>query len=360
MTMQDNLQDIIQQLIKSKEDLIAVLSTKKDKTTNDIFNVNDKTLVELCLATKNIKGTIKQTAIVPTPAPEITQSDIYSTHINILNKIQYCNNLLRYTLKIYGINFNNSNKLHELIKFLNNIGCSIVLTSDVDYIDVSLNESFTLTAQYEYEDEPVSGATIGFYTTNNVLKGTGITNNEGKAFFQSNKPGAYIARIIDKDFINLESNVCDIYGMQYFMDGRVDADSDLEVDLYAGYYNDRDLVNNIVIDADDDIAFNIEMNDIEDNVIVDAYLDDNGDIIFTKYGDIPQYLSRIESTVDGKIIASTSPVQDYKVAPLINNIVIDSNGVLKITTEINEYEEDILICLGGTDEGNLIYKKVND
>lgn len=360
MTLQDNLENIGNQLQGAKEDLISVLLTKKDKTTNNVFDINDKTLIELCEMTKNISGAIKQTAIVPTPATEIIKSDIYSTHINILNKIQYCNNVLRYTLKIHGVNFYNSNKLHELIRFLDNIGCSLVLTASTNYIDVSFNESVTLTAQYEYEDQPISGVTIGFFTTNNVLQGTGVTNSEGRVSFSSYKPGTYVARVLGGDFISIESNTCDVFGMQYFMDGRVDIDNDLEVDLYAGYYNDIDLVNDIMRDNDDDVDFNIEMNEIEDSVVVDAYLDDNGDISFTKYGDIPQYLSRVEMSTDGKLIVFTSPVQDYSVAPLINNIILDSNQKLKITTEINEHEEDILICLGETNRGNLIYKKVND
>ena len=119
MTLQSNLEDIIDQLNDIKEDLISVLLTKKDKTTNNSFNVNNKTLIELCAMTRNISATVKNTAVIPTPATEIAKPDIYSTHIDILNKIQYCNNLLRYTLKIYGVNFYNSNKLHELVKFLN-------------------------------------------------------------------------------------------------------------------------------------------------------------------------------------------------------------------------------------------------
>lgn len=360
MTLQSNLEDIIDQLNDIKEDLISVLLTKKDKTTNNSFDVNNKTLIELCAMTRNISATVKNTAVIPTPATEIAKPDIYSTHIDILNKIQYCNNLLRYTLRIYGVNFYNSNKLHELVKFLNNIGCSLDLTASTDYIDISLGESVTLTAQYEYENQPISGATIGFFTTNNVLQGTGVTNNEGKATFNSYKPGIYIARVIGGDFISLESNTCEVYGMQYFMDGRVDLDRDLEVDLYAGYYNDIDLVNDITIDNDRDINFNIEMNDLEENVVVHAYLDDNGDVVFVKYGDIPQYLARLEMSTDGTLIASVSPVLDYSVAPLINDITLDSNKALKITTETNEHEEDIIACFGVTNEGNLIYKKVND
>lgn len=360
MTLQTNLEDIIEQLRASKRELIEALSTKYDRTTNNVFNTDNKTLIELCEMTQNIRATAKKTAVVPTAPTNISQTDIYSTHINILNKIQYCNNLLRYTLRIYDIDFNNSNQLHDLIKYLYDVGSSITLTSDTDYVDTLNNGTFILTAQYEYDGEPIPDVAIGFFTTNGVLSGTSTTNSDGVAYFTGRKPGEYVAKLLNQTHSTLVSNVCIVYGMQYFMDGRVDSNRDLEVDLYAGYYNDIDLVNDIVLDNNRDIEFNIEMNEIEDNVVVDAYLDDNGDIVFTKFGDIPQYLSNVEITTDGVLLAFTSPSQYYNRASLINDIDIDSNGVLKINIDKNENEDDILISLDMTDEGALIYKEVSD
>ena len=143
------------------------------------------------------------------------------------------------------------------------------------------------------------------------------------------------------------------------MDGRIDTDEDLEVDLYTGQYNDRDLVNEISITESKDLDFNIEMNEVEDDVIVDAYLDDNSDLVFAKYGDLPQYLSFVELNEDGYLIASTSPAK-YNTAYLINNIIIDENGILKVVSEINQNEENILKSLDITENGELIYKKIND
>lgn len=238
-------------------------------------------------------------------------------------------------------------------------GCSISLTTDTDYIDISSNSFFTLTAEYKYEDQPIPNATIGFFTNNDVLKGVSTTNSKGKAYFTGNKKGTYIAKVLSQDTPILVSESCEIYGMRYFMDGRIDTDEDLEVDLYTGEYNDRDLVNDIFIDGSKDLDFNIEMNELEDDVIVDAYLDDNGDIIFNKYGDLPQYLAFIELNEDGELIASTSPAK-YNTAYLINNITIDSHGVLKVNTEINQFEKDILVKLDITENGVLTYKRVND
>ena len=268
--------------------------------------------------------------------------------------------LLRYTLRIFDINFNNSNKLHELIRYLNDVGSSLTLESDTNYIDVSNNETFTLTAQYEYAEEPIPGIDIGFFTTNNVLSWVGTTDSNGKVYFTGRKPGEYVAKLLNQPYSTLISNVCKIYGIQYFMDGSVDADRDLSVDLYTGYYNDIDLVNDIVIDSDRDIEFNIEMNDVEDDIVIDAYLDDNGDIVFTKYGDIPKYLSNVDISDDGILLALISPIQYYNLVSLVNNITIDYQGILKVSADKNENEENILISLNITDEGALIYKQVED
>lgn len=237
--------------------------------------------------------------------------------------------------------------------------CSISLTTDTDYIDISTNSFFTLTAEYKYENQPIPNATIGFFTNNNVLKGVSTTNSEGKAYFIGNKKGTYIAKVLSQNIPILNSNVCEIYGMRYFMDGRIDINEDLEVDLYTGEYNDRDLVNDITIDENKDLGFKIEMNEVEDDVIVDAYLDDNGDLVFAKYGDLPQYLAFIELNKDGQLIASTSPAK-YNTAYLINNITIDNHGILKVTTEINQFEKDILTKINITENGDLAYKRVND
>ena len=237
--------------------------------------------------------------------------------------------------------------------------CTISLTSDTDYIDVSANSFFTLTAEYKYGEQPISNATIGFYTDNDVLKGISTTNSEGKAYFTGNKKGTYVAKVISQSTPILISNSYAVYGMRYFMDGRIDTDEDLEVDLYTGQYNDRDLVNEISITESKDLDFNIEMNEVEDDVIVDAYLDDNSDLVFSKYGDLPQYLSFVELNEDGYLIASTSPAK-YNTAYLINNIIIDENGILKVVSEINQNEENILKSLDITENGELIYKKIND
>ena len=236
-------------------------------------------------------------------------------------------------------------------------GCNILLTTNTDYVDIS--SFFTLTAEYKYEDQPIPNATIGFFTDNNILKNISTTDSEGKAYFTGNKKGTYVAKVLTQNTPILISEPCTIYGMRYFMDGRIDVDEDLEVDLYTGEYNDRDLVNDISIDGNKDLGFKIEMNEVEDDVIVDAYLDDNGDLVFSKYGDLPQYLAFIELSEDGKLIASTSPAK-YDTAYLINNITIDNHGVLKITSEINQFEKDILKELNITENGNLIYKRMND
>lgn len=236
--------------------------------------------------------------------------------------------------------------------------CTLSLETNTDYLDVSTNGFFILTAEYKYEEQPIPNARIGFYTNNDVLKGVVTTDSEGKAHFNGNKTGTYIAKALSQNIPLLVSNTCDIYGMRYFMDGSMDINEDLSVDLYTGEYNDRDLVNEIELFEEKDLEFNIEMNDIEDDVVVDAYLDDNGDIVYARYGDLTKYLFNVEINEDGCLIASTSPAK-YDTAYLINNITID-NGVLKITSEINQYEKDIIVSLNKTENGNLIYKRVND
>ena len=105
----------------------------RNLTVNYLDNDNiPDTMTKLCEDSKLIKSDVQNSATLP-PEPTIIDSNRLGVkEHNIHNKIQYCNNLLRYTLRKNGIEFNNSNKMHELIRFIN----QIITTSTIDIDDI--------------------------------------------------------------------------------------------------------------------------------------------------------------------------------------------------------------------------------
>ena len=95
-------------------------------------------LTVLCEDTKKIKCSTNNSATIP-PTPDLVNGNTLAINeFNIHNKIQYCNNVLRYTLRKCGIEFNDSydndgnytgiNSMQELIKYINEIKCPASIT----------------------------------------------------------------------------------------------------------------------------------------------------------------------------------------------------------------------------------------
>lgn len=156
MTITSYLQEINIQLSDLREQLIDLLEDRVDKTTLELFDVNDSMqLTYLCQKTQDIHAHVKKIAPIPL-SPDYTDSEsIYAQIFNVHNNIQYCNNLLRYTLKIYDIDFNNSNKMHELIRFLEDIK----LLTTIHVVDV-----FTAYDNIDYGTIVVSGPELANLT----------------------------------------------------------------------------------------------------------------------------------------------------------------------------------------------------
>lgn len=80
----------------------------------------------LCEDTKKILSDVNNPAIIPKIySPEGPPPTTLSQYeFNIHDRIQYCNNVLRYTLRKNGIDFQNSNIMQELIKYIGDIESS--------------------------------------------------------------------------------------------------------------------------------------------------------------------------------------------------------------------------------------------
>ena len=100
-------------------------------------------LTVLCEDTKKIKCSTNNSATIP-PTPDLVNGNTLAINeFNIHNKIQYCNNVLRYTLRKCGIEFNDSydndgnytgiNSMQELIKYINEIKCPASITINEMY-----------------------------------------------------------------------------------------------------------------------------------------------------------------------------------------------------------------------------------
>ena len=95
-------------------------------------------LTALCEDTKKIKCSTNNSATIP-PTPDLVNGNTLAINeFNIHNKVQYCNNVLRYTLRKCGIEFNDSydndgnytgiNSMQELIRYINEIKASTSIT----------------------------------------------------------------------------------------------------------------------------------------------------------------------------------------------------------------------------------------
>lgn len=150
--LEENMGEINSQLEGLKNELIDVLKGRINKQTKEYFDVGlSNKLTDLCKQTKNIHATVKQNAEIPPLPPQISNNSIYANQVKIKNQVQYCNNLLRYTLKIYNIDFHNSNKMHELINYLEEIelAMNIFITNITSYLN---NESLDTALFYKKGD----------------------------------------------------------------------------------------------------------------------------------------------------------------------------------------------------------------
>lgn len=221
--LQENMIELNSFLEELRNSLVFILQNRINRQTKEFFDVdNSEKLTELCKQTKHIHATIKRNAEIPFPPPQIQNGSIYANQVDIKNKIQYCNNLLRYTLKTHDIDFNNSNKMHELINYLIEIELAINIfitniTSCLDnesldtvlfykkgdykkiqlkiqikdgFFDLTANkdtiyqgDTVTLSAKFlDSDNQGVPGNLIRFYEgTNPILLGSSITDSNGIA-----------------------------------------------------------------------------------------------------------------------------------------------------------------------------------
>ena len=166
-------------------------------------------LTALCEDTKKIKCSTNNSVTVP-PQPTIVNGNTLAINeFNIHNKIQYCNNVLRYTLRKCDIEFNDSydnsgnytgiNSMQELIKLINQIKSPASITINDMYSayvnpiqllgDKSLvqtNETYNLIAEVV---DKGAGISIDFMKDNEILA-TKTTNENGIATYEVTGDGS--------------------------------------------------------------------------------------------------------------------------------------------------------------------------
>lgn len=174
----------IQNLIRQrKEQLINVLNNSIDSATNDFFYFNkneNHSLTFLCKEATRVQSVVNNIVVFP-PEPNIlTGNSLVAKELNIQNKIQYCNNLLRYSLKKNGISFDsNLNVMEELIRQIGLIDSVRVYDGYIS--DINLDSNGDLDVTYiPIEDVPVSNVvkSISYDSIDgNILIDSGMYNN---------------------------------------------------------------------------------------------------------------------------------------------------------------------------------------
>lgn len=174
----------IQNLIRQrKEQLINVLNNSIDSATNDFFYFNkneNHPLTFLCKEATRVQSNVNNIVVFP-PEPNIlTGNSLVAKELNIQNKIQYCNNLLRYSLKKNGISFDSDlNVMEELIRQIGLIDSVRVYDGYIS--DINLDSNGDLDVTYiPIEDVPVSNVvkSISYDSIDgNILIDSGMYNN---------------------------------------------------------------------------------------------------------------------------------------------------------------------------------------
>lgn len=174
----------IQNLIRQrKEQLINVLNNSIDSFTNDFFDFDrnkDYSLTFLCKEATRVQSVIYNVAVFP-PEPNIlTGNNLIAKELNIQNKIQYCNNLLRYSLKKNGISFDSDlNVMEELIRQIGLINSVKIYDGYIS--DINLDSNGDLDVTYiPIEDVPASNVvkSISYDSIDeNILIDSGMYNN---------------------------------------------------------------------------------------------------------------------------------------------------------------------------------------
>lgn len=280
-SIRTNLESINTQLPILKQELIELLTGKIDRTTFDYMEINDSmSMIELCTKAGHIYAKKNIPASFP-PAPNLrTNNSILQKTLESHNKIQYCNNLLRYALRRYDINFHNSNKLHELIRYLEDVE-EAPLEYRLKLEFKSGNGEYWLEASYFLEVHPVANALVQIsdVDTDEVLLIT-YTNEQGKIIFKDTKQNllnrAFQAMSYNNKYeITAVSNILSL--------------KDTEVITNIG-------VNNGILDIT-----TISLLDINNsNVVTDINIDNAGviDVTLNTFVDADAYLSDYNNLIN--------------------------------------------------------------
>lgn len=125
-TLIENEEEIQDKITQYRASLYDILEESYDSQTNELFNLeytlDSYRLTELCEELVRIQSIINNAATYPPNPPTINSNALLPKTLNIKNKVQYCNNLLRYILRKNGISFNNNlNNMGDLINLIETI-----------------------------------------------------------------------------------------------------------------------------------------------------------------------------------------------------------------------------------------------
>ena len=177
-TLTDNEVLIQQKLTQNYNALYTALINAVDEHTNDYFELDESlSLTELCQAATRIQSLINNVAVTPSQPILFNNNILYDREKDIHNKIQYCNNLLRYSLKKNGIDFgyvNGStlgcNKMIDLIQYITQIPSVRKFEGYIQDIDLTENGDLSVTyIQYEDLQDTTDVVTALYYQDDNLF-----------------------------------------------------------------------------------------------------------------------------------------------------------------------------------------------
>lgn len=224
------------------------------------------------------------------------------------------------------------------------------ITAEWQISKVPINDIITIIYNNGSDNNSSINCNIG---QNNVSGNIPLINTTGThttsiTFIGNNNYNSF-TKEIEYTVMGYETYVSDIYS---------NYDDNLTMEMYTGKYNIKELVNNGDL-IDGDLKIDIEINEREGDIVVDGYMKEDGDLVLVNFRDIHKYLLNIKMNSQDALVASISSV-NYHTHETINDISINEEGILYITSKINENEDDIIMALEINDEGTLICKRLED
>ena len=342
---------------------------------SSLANLQNMTVSELCLLTTQMFSRKNNSTIEPAPPILSNENNIFENAFKIRNMVQYCNNILRYTLKSRNIDIDDLNQLNELISCLENIELLdsrdrvFTLSKDTYYTneEIVIQQKNVLGA---YRNYPVQYYNDEYYNTDYTIESVNPLSSPKTLRF-SKSLGKNTDTIFDKSIGYHKKVIKDYFNRKHYLSYKIIPTQDIvkkveiteDGDLLV-YFIPTNTIDNTIIATDFNVDNNgdivetdiniVDNSYLEDKGIEDIWIDENDDLCFKKYT-IP-----IESIIltgnksilsyrDSDSVILTATALDFEDNPLSNvpisfkknNIVIDT-----INTDNNGEAELIVNSTG--------------